>query len=83
MWNVLLPLALQLPETETPLKKYPNVMAWHERMLARPGPKKVLAARLKAMSEDGLGENGLPADTSVEDVVKELEQRGNKANRST
>lgn len=80
MWHIVLPLSMLCPPGQTPLVKYPNVLAWHERMNERDSVKKTIAERQRAMDSDGLGGNGLPDDFSVEDLNmkmdKDLEQSG-------
>lgn len=62
------------PLGETPLTKYPNVLAWHQRMAERDSVDKTVAARQKAMDSDGLGKSGLPDDFSVEDLNMKMNQ---------
>ena len=74
MWNVIIPLSMKYPAGETPLSKFPNVLAWHERMAGRESVKKTLAARQKVMDEEGLGKSALREDLSIEEMNKKLEE---------
>ena len=74
MWNEIIGLGLRLPVGETPLSRYPNVLRWHEKMKARDGVKKTLAIRQEMMDEEGLGENAMPKDRKIEDMVKQLDK---------
>jgi len=70
MWNVVPPLSIMYPPRETPLAKFPDVMAWHERMGEREAVKKVVGIRQGMMDSEGLGVDALPTDVSVEDLTK-------------
>lgn len=72
MWNYIIPLSMQLPMEETPLLKYPNVQAWHERMGAREAVKKVLATRQGVLDAEGMGKDQLPPNLSLEEMTKKL-----------
>lgn len=39
---------------------FPNVRAWHERMISRPSWKKIMGDRDQLMDEQGLQPNGMP-----------------------
>jgi len=75
MWHIILPLSMLYPQGQTPLSKYPNVLAWHERMAARDPVKKVLAVREEMMAKEGLGADAMPTDVSVEDMTKKLDAK--------
>jgi glutathione S-transferase len=45
---------------EDKFKGFPNVQAWHERILARPAWKAINAKRDVLMDEQGLMPNGMP-----------------------
>ena len=72
MWHVVLPLSMCCEPGTTPLKAYPSVLAWHERMAIRDSAKKVVAIRQKMMDGEGMGANGLPTDKSVDEMVTAL-----------
>ncbi|KAF2104690.1 glutathione S-transferase [Rhizodiscina lignyota] len=72
MWNVILPLSMLYPAGETPLSKFSNVLAWHDRMQARESVKKTLAVRQGIMDAEGLGNNALRTDLSLDDMSKKL-----------
>ncbi|PQE25118.1 glutathione transferase protein [Rutstroemia sp. NJR-2017a BVV2] len=76
MWNVILPLSVQSPPGETPLSKYPNVMAWHNRMAAMESVKKTIATRQKMMDEEGMGADALPKDTNAEEMLQKMKDNG-------
>lgn len=73
-WNEIIPLALALPVGETPLSQYANVSAWHERMKQMESVKKVWATRQAQMDAENMGEDGLPKDRKIEDMVKSLDE---------
>lgn len=43
-----------------PLKDFPNVEAWHDRMIARDSFKKAMKTREKLMGDQGLMPNSMP-----------------------
>ncbi|BAE65615.1 glutathione S-transferase [Aspergillus flavus] len=59
-WNCRLDMLLQTPPGEDPLAKYPNVQAWHHRMVDRPSWKRCMEVRDKLMDDQGLMPNGMP-----------------------
>jgi glutathione S-transferase len=59
-WNARLDSVLLTPPGEDPLTPYPNVQAWHQRMLARDSWKKAISTRDKLMDDQGLQPNGMP-----------------------
>lgn len=76
-WSSILSfLSMRYPEGETPLSKFPNVLAWHERMEKREAVQKTLKMKGEFMVRDGLNEKLLPSDTSVKEIVKKLEEGG-------
>lgn len=75
MWNVILPLSIQYPEGQTPLSKFPNVMAWHERMAARESTKKALGIRQGMMDSENLGSDALPTDISMGDMRMKMDDK--------
>lgn len=52
-------MVLGVPDLK-PLKEFPNVEAWHNRMIARDSFKKSMQIREKLMDEQGLMPNGMP-----------------------
>lgn len=60
-WNDRLDSALMLPpDQKDKFEGFPNVKAWHERMISRPSWKKAMETRAKLMDEQGLTWNGMP-----------------------
>lgn len=53
-------MLLQTPPGEDSLAKYPNVQAWHHRMVDRPSWKRCMEVRDKLMDDQGLMPNGMP-----------------------
>ncbi|KAI9702270.1 MAG: glutathione S- transferase, nitrogen catabolite repression regulator [Bogoriella megaspora] len=58
-WNARVDHALGVPGTE-PLKEFPNVNDWHQRMLSRDSWKKAMQTRDKLMDDQGLTPLGMP-----------------------
>ncbi|PYI13141.1 thioredoxin-like protein [Aspergillus violaceofuscus CBS 115571] len=59
-WNTRLDFVLMTKPREDPLAPYPNVQAWHQRMVERPVWKRAMAVRDKLMDDQGLMPNGMP-----------------------
>ncbi|GAB1207841.1 hypothetical protein APSETT445_006576 [Aspergillus pseudonomiae] len=59
-WNCRLEMLLQTPPDEDPLAQYPNVQAWHNRMVSRPSWKRCMEVRDKLMDDQGLTPKGMP-----------------------
>lgn len=70
-WNSLVDILLGTQQG-TALKDFPNVEAWHERMVERESWKKCMRIREKLMVEEGLGWNGMPEGVSN---MKEYEEK--------
>jgi glutathione S-transferase len=70
-WNTRLDSALLTPPDEDPLAPYPNVQAWHHRMVARDSWKRAMTIRDKLMDEQGLQPNGMPKGVTN---IKEYEE---------
>lgn len=58
-WNERLGRAMGVLDSD-PLKGFPNVHAWHDRMISRDSFQKALQCRDKLMDEQGLMPNGMP-----------------------
>jgi glutathione S-transferase len=58
-WNDRMDMVLGVPDSK-PLKDYPNVEAWHDRMISRDSFKKAMQTREKLMDDQGLMPNGMP-----------------------
>lgn len=54
------------------MEAYPNVRAWHRRMLARDSWKRAMAIRDKLMDEQGLQPNGMPKGVNSMKEYEEL-----------
>ena len=63
-------MVLGVPDS-SPLKEFPNVEAWHNRMISRDSFKKATQTREKMMDEQGLMPNGMP---KVINTVAEFEE---------
>jgi glutathione S-transferase len=61
-WNDRLDATLGVPDSEK-FAGFPNVQAWHERMIQRPSWVSAMALRAKLMDEQGLDWNGMPKGT--------------------
>ncbi|KAL9627522.1 MAG: hypothetical protein Q9204_006506 [Flavoplaca sp. TL-2023a] len=58
-WNDRMDIVLGVPDSK-PLKEFPNVEAWHNRMISRGSFRKAMEIREKLMDEQGLMPNGMP-----------------------
>ncbi|QKX56747.1 uncharacterized protein TRUGW13939_03853 [Talaromyces rugulosus] len=75
-WNARLDSVLLTPPGEDPLTPYPNVQAWHQRMLARDSWKKVISTRDKLMDDQGLQPNGMPKGiTNMKEYEEYMEKQ--------
>ncbi|PWY80865.1 glutathione transferase [Aspergillus sclerotioniger CBS 115572] len=70
-WNARLDMVLLTAPGEDPLAGYPNVQAWHKRMVDRPSWKKTMEIRAGLMDEQGLQVNGMPKGVTN---IKEYEE---------
>ncbi|RAK71478.1 glutathione S-transferase [Aspergillus fijiensis CBS 313.89] len=70
-WNTRLDFVLMTKPGEDPLAPYPNVQAWHKRMVERPAWKRAMAVRDKLMNDQGLMPNGMPKGINN---IKEYEE---------
>jgi len=59
-WNDRIDAVLLLPSDKDKFEGYPNVKAWHERMISRPSWKTAMETRARLMDEQGLMWNGMP-----------------------
>lgn len=79
-WNVLAGSALPTGPDVDPLKDYPNVYAWHQRMVSRPSFKKIWDLRTKYMEDQSLSwlglEEGKTYEQVMEEVAKEKAEKG-------
>ena len=67
-WNYFAEHPLGTPPGEDKFEGFPDVKAWHERMIARPSWKKAMETRARLMDEQGLDWNGLPK--GIKNVVE-------------
>lgn len=58
-WNDRMDMVLGVPDSK-PLKEFPNVEAWHNRMVGRESFRKAMEVREKMMDDQGLMPNGMP-----------------------
>lgn len=58
-WNDRMDMVLGVPDSK-PLQGFPNVEAWHNRMVGRESFRKAMEVREKMMDEQGLMPNGMP-----------------------
>jgi glutathione S-transferase len=58
-WNDRMNMVLGVADSK-PLKDFPNVEAWHDRMIARDSFKKAMKTGEKLMGDQGLMPNGMP-----------------------
>ena len=58
-WNNRMDMVLGVPDSK-PLKDFPNVEAWHNRMIARDSFMKAMNTRERLMDDQGLMPNGMP-----------------------
>ena len=65
-------MLLQTAPGEDPLAEYPNVQAWHNRMVVRPSWKRCVEVRDKLMDDQGLMPNGMPKGINN---IKEYEEQ--------
>ena len=73
-WNNLAGSCLPTGPDVDPLKEYPNVYAWHQRMVSRPAFRKIWDMRQKYMEEQNLSQLGLPVGKSYEEVMEEIQK---------
>ena len=70
-------MVLGVPDSK-PLKEFPNVEAWHHRMISRGSFRKAMDIREKMMDEQGLMPNGMPKGVNnmaeYEDKMKREEE---------
>ncbi|KAI4280289.1 MAG: hypothetical protein L6R38_004567 [Xanthoria sp. 2 TBL-2021] len=75
-WNDRMDMVLGVPDSK-PLKEFPNVEAWHNRMISRKSFRKAMEIREKMMDEQGLMPNGMPKGVNnmaeYEDKMKQEE----------
>jgi glutathione S-transferase len=75
-WNARLDSVLLTPPGDDPLAPYPNVQAWHQRMLARGSWERVMSIRDKLMDEQGLQPNGMPKGiTNMKEYEEYIERK--------
>ncbi|KAL8959699.1 MAG: hypothetical protein Q9193_003477 [Seirophora villosa] len=73
-WNDRLDVVLMVG-AEIKFSGFPNVQAWHERMVSRPSWNKAMEIRAKLMDEQGLTWNGMPKGVSnMEEYLKRIEE---------
>ncbi len=76
-WNDRMDMVLGVPDSK-PLKEFPNVEAWHHRMISRVSFRKAMEIREKLMDEQGLMPNGMPKGVNnmaeYEDKMKREEE---------
>lgn len=58
-WNDRMDMVLGVPDSK-PLQEFPNVEAWHSRMVGRESFRKAMEVREKMMDDQGLMPNGMP-----------------------
>ena len=71
-WNARLDSVLATRLGEDPLEPFPNVRAWHHRMVTRDSWKKAMVLRDKYMDEQGLQPNGIPKGIKTFQEYEEL-----------
>ena len=81
-WNDILDHVLMTPPEQDKFEGFPNVKAWHERMISRASWKKAMGTRARLMDEQGLQWNGMPKVVNnmaeYEDKIKsDAESKGN------
>lgn len=54
MWNQIIPTSMLYPTGETPLSKFPNMLAWQKRMEEMDCTKKIVAIRQGKVEADGM-----------------------------
>jgi glutathione S-transferase len=57
------------------MEAFPNVKAWHQRMLTRDSWKRAMEKRDKLMDEQGLQPNGMPKGITNIKEYEELMER--------
>ncbi|KAI4175067.1 MAG: hypothetical protein LQ346_008130 [Caloplaca aetnensis] len=73
-WNDRLDVVLMVAE-EKKFDGFPNVKAWHERMVSRPSWRKAMETRARLMDEQGLMWNGMPKGVSnMDEYMKKIGQ---------
>ena len=73
-WNDRLEVVLMV-EDDKKFDGFPNVKAWHERMISRPSWKTAMEIRARLMDEQGLMCIGMPKGVSnMEEYMKAIEQ---------
>ncbi|KAL8751472.1 MAG: hypothetical protein Q9184_006060 [Pyrenodesmia sp. 2 TL-2023] len=73
-WNDRLDVVLMVGH-EMKFDGFPNVKAWHERMVSRPSWKKAMEIRAKLMDEQGLMSNGMPKGVSnMDEYMKRIQE---------
>ncbi|KAF1940880.1 glutathione S-transferase [Clathrospora elynae] len=78
-WNDRIDMILKC-KYEDKFEGFPNVKAWHERMIARPSWVKIMKKRDALMGEQGLQPNGWPKGvTSFAEYEKIIEQMNAQA----
>jgi glutathione S-transferase len=71
-WNTRLDSVLATLPGEDPLEPFPNVRAWHHRMVTRDSWKRAMVLRDKYMDEQGLQPNGIPKGINTFQEYEEL-----------
>ncbi|KAF3404185.1 Glutathione S-transferase 2 [Talaromyces pinophilus] len=71
-WNARLDSVLATALGEDPLEPFPNVRAWHHRMVTRDSWKKAMVLRDRYMDEQGLQPNGIPKGIKTFQEYEEL-----------
>ena len=71
-WNTHLPALLSASPEEDPLESFPNVRAWHNRLITRDSWKRAMVLRDKYMDEQGLQPSGMPKDIKSIQEYEEL-----------
>ena len=61
-WNEHLDVVLGV-SAENAFDGFPNVKAWHKRMVSRPSWKKAVETRIRLLDEQGFMPNGMSKDT--------------------
>lgn len=80
MWNFLIPVSMLYPTGETPLAKFPNMLAWQERMAAMDSVKKIVQLRQEKVEADGMQ---AAIESKDPDHWKKLGERTNATTRET
>ncbi|KAI4142197.1 MAG: hypothetical protein LQ340_007417, partial [Diploschistes diacapsis] len=80
-WNVLAGSALPTGPDIDPLKEFPHVHAWHQRLVSRPSFKKLWEMRNRYMEEQQLTWLGLQEGKTIQEVMEQVAKE--KAEKGT